>query len=172
MPSLVPIVRCREIPTNSKLENRSIARLELVYRSTLTYVAARIHSFNERSRAEESHHERFSVRSTFATNRYTQGCTCTFYAYSVYRTHRSTEVSESKQFRQVGRQKKKYQLRIPFFFLFFLPRLSFFFSFSFRKIVSTLALDVQTRRKYRCEYAGDRGTILINQINEKTIILI
>ena len=171
MPSLVPIVRCREIPTNSKLENRSIARLELVYRSTLTYVAARTHSFNERSQAEESHHERFSVRSTFATNRYTQGCTCTFYAYSVYRTHRSTEVSESKQFRQVGRQKKKYQLRIPFF-LFFPSPAVFFFSFSFRKIVSTLALDVRTRRKYSCEYAGDRGTILINQINEKTIILI
>lgn len=71
MPSLVPIVRCREIPTNWKVENRSIARLELVYRSTLTYVAARIHSFNERSRPEERHYERFSVRSTFATNRYT-----------------------------------------------------------------------------------------------------
>lgn len=48
----------------------------------------------------------------------------------------------------------------------------FFSSCTFRKIVSTLALDVRTRRKYRCEYAGDRGTILINQIDEKTIVLI
>ena len=83
--------------------------------------------------------------------------------------HRSVE---SKQFRQIGRPTKStsYEFLFSSFFLFL--GVSFFLSFSFRKIVSTLALDVRTRRKYRCEYAGDRGTILINQIDEKTIILI
>lgn len=69
-------------------------------------------------------------------------------------------------------RKKSTSYEFLFFFSFFPSPAVFFFSFSFRKIVSTLALDVRTRRKYSCEYAGDRGTILINQINEKTIILI
>lgn len=124
MPSLVPIVRCREIPTNSKLENRSIARLELVYRSTLTYVAARIHSFNERSRAEESHHERFSVRSTFATNRYTGLYMYVLRCISYAPKHQSVRVETVSS---DWTTEKKYQLRIPFFLFFSFPGCLFFF---------------------------------------------
>lgn len=171
MPSLVPIVRCREIPTNSKMENRSIARFELVYRSTLTYVAARFHSFNDRSRPEERHYERFSVRSTFATNRYTGLYMYVLRVLCISCAPKHPKCPSRNSFVRLDDRKKStsYEFLFPLFFLF---RVSFFFFFFFRKIVSTMALDVRTRRKYRCEYAGDRGTILINQIYEKTIILI
>lgn len=134
MPSLVPIVRCRETPTNWKVENRSIARLELVYRSTLTYVVF-IRLTKDRCQKKGTTNAFRSGRHSRQTD--TQSCTCTFYAYSVYRTHRSTQsVRVETVSSDWTTEKNKYELRIPFSSFLPFPGVSFFFFFlekSFRR---------------------------------------
>lgn len=126
MPSLVPIVRCRGTPTNWKVENRSIARLELVYRSTLTYVVF-IRLTKDRCQKKGTTNAFRSGRHSRQTD--TQSCTCTFYAYSVYRTHRSIQSVRVETVSSDWTTEKKstsYEFLFPLFFLF---RVSLFFSF-------------------------------------------